>query len=316
MLRLLVDDHIGSRTAQRDREVRLGELVLGTNVLCKLLKLNLELLCVLLGHTEDCVGLARDCVAQITAAEVAQAHVETLLGDPQHTCNDLIRISQTVVDVVTRVTTLQIRHVHTIIYIILRCHLRCVAERSDGVDTARATDEDLALVLRVEIDQILSREHTLAQLESTCKARLLINREESLDGTVLDRGVDHHCQCSRHTDTAVGTQRRTASTHPALIIDICLNGVVLEVELHVRILLADHIHMCLQRHGRAVLVASRSGLAHHHVADCIALILNAVLLGKSHEPLYDLSLLLRGAGNLRNCIKLLPNNRGREFRNL
>ena len=313
MLRLLVDDHIGSRTAQRDREVRLGELILGTNLLCKLLQLNLKLLCVLLGHTEDCISLARDCVAQVTAAEVAQTYVELLLGDPQHTCNDLIRISQTVVDVVTRVTSLQIRHVQTIVDIILRRYLRRKAERSDGVDTARATDEDLALVLRVEINQILSREHTLAQLESTRKTRLLINREESLNRTVLDGLIDHHCQRSRHTDTAVGAQRRTASTHPALVINVSLNGVVLEIELHVRILLADHIHMCLQCHGRALLVASRSGLTHHHITNRIALIHNAVLLGKSHEPLYDLSLLLRGAGNFRNCIKLLPNNRGREF---
>ena len=180
-------------------------MILGTHVLCKLLKLNLEQLCVLLGHTEDCVSLARDCVAQVTATEVAQAHVETLLGDPQHTRNDLVRVSQTVVDIVARVAALQIRDVQTVINVLLRGNLRSVAERSDGVDTARATNEDLTLVLRVEIDQILRRQHTLAQLESTRQTGLLIDRKECLNGTVLDLGVDHHGQRSRHTDTAVGT---------------------------------------------------------------------------------------------------------------
>ena len=67
--------------------------------------------------------------------------------------------------------------------------------------------------------------------------------------------------CSLHV---VGTQCGTLSTHP-LAVNISLYGVLVEVEVHVNMFLAHHIHVALQNQGRAVLVTLRGRLTYQHV---------------------------------------------------
>ena len=120
-----------------------------------------------------------------------------------------------------------------------------------------------------------------------------------------DRFIEQGRQRRRHADAAVGTQRRTLGLHPSAV-DTGADGIVLEVELHVGILLADHIHVRLENHGRMLLVAGRGGLAHNDVADLVGTALDAVFAGEGYQILPDLLLLLRRTGDARNGVELLP----------
>ena len=273
-----------------------------------------ELLAQTRGNAEHGVGLARDGVAQIAAVEVAQTQLVALHALPQQTGHRLVRIDAALVDVVARVAAQQVRNVDPEEGVVLRRRLGRVAERGDGVDAARTADEDLAIVLRVEVDEVLAREHPLAQLESAGEARLLVHGEQRLQRTVLRLGVDQHGQRRGHADAAVGAQRRTLGTHPA-VLDARADGVVLEVELHVGVLLAHHIHMGLEDHRGLRLVTRRGGLAHHHVANGVFPVFEPVLLGERHEVLDDLALALRGARHLGDGVEQLPHETGLQSHN-
>ena len=170
---------------------------------------------------------------------------------------------------------------------------------------ARTADEDFALVLRIEVDEVFAREHPLAQLERTREARLLVDGEQRLDGTVLHRLVEHHGQRGGHADTAVGAQRRTFGPDP-LAVDTRADGIVVEVELHIGVLFADHVHVRLEDHGCALLHARRGGLAHHDVADGVLFIFDMVLFGEIDQKINDFALLLRRTRHTRDGVELFP----------
>ena len=258
---------------------------------------------------EDGVRLARDRIAQVAAVEIAQLQFERLHAVPQEACDGLVGIDASLVDVVARVPALQVGNVDAEEGVVLRRLFHRIPERGDGVDAAGTADEDLALVLRVEVDEVFAREHLLAQFESPRKAGLLVDRKERLDGPVLHRGVDHDGQRGGHADTAVGAQRRTFGPDPPAV-DVRADRVVVEIELHVGVLLADHVHVGLEDNRRAILEARRGGFAHHHVADGILLILDVVLPGEIDQEFDDLALLLRGARNPCDGIELLPHDPG------
>ena len=182
-----------------------------------------------------------------------------------------------------------------------------IAERGQRVDAAGAADEQFALVLGVEVDQVGAREHSLAQSEGTREAGLLIDREERLEGSVLDRRVEQRGQRGGHADAAVGAERRALGLDP-LPVDAGADGVVLEVELHVGVLLADHVHVRLEDDRRTVLEARGGGFAHDDVARRVLAVFDAVALGERHQEVDDPALLLRGARDLRDGIELFPDD--------
>ena len=148
------------------------------------------------------------------------------------------------VDIVARVAAQQTADGYLVVCISAWCRLGDKWQVGQCVNTSGTADKDLALILRVEIYEILTRNHPLAKAESTRQARLLIDREESLNRAVLQLLVDKHCQSRRNTYTVVGTECRAFGTHPA-VLDVRADGILLEVELHVGILLAHHIHVSL-----------------------------------------------------------------------
>ena len=109
---------------------------------------------------------------------------------------------------------------------------------------------------------------------------------------MLHRLVEHHGQRGGHADTAVGAQRRTFGPDP-LAVDTRADGIVVEVELHIGVLFADHVHVRLEDHGCALLHARRGGLAHHDVADGVLFIFDMVLFGEIDQKINDFALLLR-----------------------
>ena len=204
---------------------------------------------------------------------------------------------------------LQSRDPDAEIGVVGRCRPGRVTERGEGVDAAGTADEQLALVLRIEVQKVFAREHPLPQSEGSGEPRLLIDGEECLQRPVLRRGVEQHGQCGGHADAAVGAERRSFGLHPPAV-DARANGVAFEVEHDVRTLLADHVHVRLQDHARTVLVTRGGGLAHHDVTRGVLTVFDAVLLGERDEKFDDPALFLRRARNPRDGIELLPDDAG------
>ena len=211
-------------------------------------------------------------------------------------------------------SALQVRDIDPEESVVFRSLLHRIAERGDRVDAAGAADEDLALVLRIEVDEVFARKHIFAQLEGSGQARLLVDRKERFDGAVLHGGVDQDSQRGGHADTAVGAERRAFGPDPPAV-DARADRVPVEIELHVGVLLADHVHMRLEDNRRTVLEARRGGLAHHHVADGVLLVFEIVLPGEIDQKFDDPALLLRGARNPCDGVELLPDDAGFQIGN-
>ena len=199
----------------------------------------------------------------------------------------------------------QVFHIDTIERQALWGSLLLQSEVCYCINAASAADENLALILRVKVYQILAGEHTLAEVESTRKTSLLIDSEQRLQRTMLRLLIQQQSHRSRHTDTIVSSERRTLGTYP-LAIHNGTNSVVLEVKLHIAVLLADHIHMRLQDNRWTRLITRCGGLTHHDITYLIALPLDIVTLRKLNQKLNHTLLLLRWAWHSGEGIKLFP----------
>ena len=107
-------------------------------------------------------------------------------------------------------------------------------------------------------------------------------------------------------DAVVSTQGGTLSGEP-LTVDVGLDGVTVEVNLHVHELVAHHVHVALQDDRLAVLHALGGRLANQDVAGFIYFGLQLVAFTPLAEILNHLFLTLGRAGNLVNSGKLFEN---------
>ena len=145
-----------------------------------------------------------------------------------------------------------------------------VAEGGVGIDTAGAAYVELALTLAVEVQQVLAFQPSGFQIISAVHACLFIYREERLQRRMDSVFVCQDRHRRRYADTVVRTQRRTVGGHPfAVILDIRLDSVFLEIKHLVAVLLRHHIHVALQDHTRMTLHACRRRLADQHVTDLV-----------------------------------------------
>ena len=211
----------------------------------------------------------------------------------------------TLVDIVARVSAQKTAYSDLIVGVIGRSRLGRKWQISQCVDTSGTANKDLALILRVEVYEVLALDHTLAQVEGSGQTCLLIYGEECFECRVRHRLVDKQSQCCGDTDAVIRSECSAFGLNPA-VIDIGLDSVVLEVKHLVRVLLADHIGVRLQHYGWAILVALGCSLANYDIADSIALILQVVFLGKLHEVFAYLLLFLRWAWHLRNLVEESP----------
>ena len=108
-------------------------------------------------------------------------------------------------------------------------------------------------------------------------------------------------------DTVVGTEGGTLSGKP-FTIDVGLNGILIEVELHIDKFVAHHIHVTLQDHGLAVFHARGGRFADNHVACLIDIGGKSVLSTPVLEVFNHLLLALRRAGNFVNLRKFFEDN--------
>ena len=266
------------------------------------------------GNAEDGERLARNGVAQVAAVETVQHRPvgQQLVKQPRH---QLVGVGAPLLDVVARMAAGQPLDVDTEIFepVGRRRHHR--AEFGHGIHAAGAADKEFALVLRIEVDEVLPRQHPLAQPERSRQAGLFVDGEERFERRMRDGRGGQHRQCGSHADPVVGAERRPLGTHPP-VVDAGADRVVLEVERHVRIFLTDHIHMRLENHRRTPFVTGRRRFADHDVARLVAPVLQSVLLRPAYQVVAYLLFLLRGPRYARDRLEFRPHLAGCEFRQI
>ena len=262
-----------------------------------------------LGNGKVREGLAGNGVAQVPPLYAEEVDRELLGKVMQGSGQELYRVAQPLLDIIARMPPLKASDREAEGSAIGRAAHRGVAEGSRSIRTARAADEDLALILGVEVQQDLPLKETRLQGKRPREPCLLIHGEQALHRAVLHAGVSEYCQLGRHAYPIVSTQRSALRPHPVAI-DVGTDRIGKEIVLHISILLAYHVHMALQHYRLAILHAWGGRLAHQHIARRIALGLYSVLFAKVQQILDDLLLPFGGARHPGNFVKILPDRPG------
>ncbi len=161
-----------------------------------------------------------------------------------------------------------------------------ILEIGSSVDTAGATHEDLAIILRVHIEEDRSCDHTLAEVFSAFEADFLIDSKESFERAMDQVGIDHSSHSSSDADTIVSAQSSATSLHP-IAIDISIDRIVHKVMIDIIVLLSHHIHVTLEHNDGSILISGSGGATHYDIAHSVGLSLNAMVGGKLEEERSD-----------------------------
>ena len=126
---------------------------------------------------------------------------------------------------------------------------------------ARAAHAHGVLRLRVHVDHVLGLQHARLQVGRADQTDLLVAGDEHLQRTVLQGLVLQHREA--HGDAhAIITAERRAGGLQVLTVDTGNDGILQEVDDHVVILLADHIHVSLEANDRLILESYGSSWKH------------------------------------------------------
>ena len=213
------------------------------------------------GYGDDEVAVAGDGVVQLAAMELCQTDaVVALHGLEEESGEDLDGVGALLVDVIAGVAAYESLDGTFQEEAAVGGLLAGEGEVGGRVTASGTADEYLALVLRVEVDEVVACHETGLHALGTCEARLLVAGEDTLDGTVPDIVGSQDGQLDGATDAVVSTEGGTLCRQP-LTVDIGLDGVLVEVELHIHKLVAHHIHVALQDHRLAVFHAFGGRLA-------------------------------------------------------
>ena len=151
--------------------------------------------------------------------------------------------------------------------------------------TACTADKEFALVLRIEIYQHITRHETRLHTLCTRQACFLVACENALQGAMAEGAVGKNCHFHSTTYTIISAESGSTSTHP-LAIDVCLNGILEEVEVNIVVLFADHIHVTLQNNSWAVFHARTSWFADKNITRFIYKGLKALFHAKLAKEFY------------------------------
>lgn len=307
LLRFLVDEFLGHLfdVAQFELHIGLGAAELEYHGFAHLGDHGLEGAHLVFRHGDEGFGLAGDGVAQVAAVDGGETHTIFIGTLPEDAVEQLVGAGTTAVDVVAAVATHQTAYLDEKSLVALDGGHQLVVELGGGVDAAGAADAVLALVFVVEVEEDLALEPALAEAVGAGETRLLVHGDEGFecgmgDFLVLEDGED-----GGDADAVVGTEGGAVGREPRTV-QHWLDGVFHEVELLAAVLLADHVHVSLQAHAGALLVALAGGLADEHIAQLVALGLETVLLAPVHEVGRDALFVLRGARNLHDFTEPVP----------
>ena len=304
-------DHGGRCVGRLQDELHRGlrDAVLLLDVGCKQIPVDAHGLLHRRRHGNGGTRLAGDGVVKAAGLYVGQQEGHLLLLHIEETGQQLIGVGALLVDVVARVAARQALDAQRHEELALGRGLLLVVEGGRRAATSGTGYEDFALVLRVEVDEVLARHEVVLHALGTRQARLLVAREHALQRTVLQALVGQYGHLHGHADAVVGAQRGATGLHPVAV-DVGLDGVAVEVELTVGILLTHHIHVALQNDAGAPFHALGGGLADDDVTRLVATGLQPQSLTVAEQEVNHLFLTLRGARNLIHLCKALKNTRG------
>ena len=150
-----------------------------------LLKLFHDAVFMLFRHGENHLCVARDGITHVAAAHAYQT--DATLGNPAYvTEHDLVGVAASAVDLHSGVTALQATDGELHGAVFLRSRFGLVRDGHGGVYAAGATHIQLALGLRVEVQQVVALQHAFLKAKSAGHAGLFVCGEKSLQRTVLD----------------------------------------------------------------------------------------------------------------------------------
>ena len=173
---------------------------------------------------------------------------------------------------------------------------------SEGVDTTCTSDEDLAIVFGVKVDETFALEHAVLKLHRACKSCLFVHGKETLDSRMLQFGISDSRKRHGDTDTIVATEGRSFGFEP-FAVDIGFDRVIHEIMGHVAVLLANHIHVRLKDHSLVIFISWCSRHAHNDVHRLIGYTLDTMLRRPSLQPAANFLLMFGRTRHLTNLRK-------------
>ena len=169
-------------------------------------------------------------------------------------------------------------------------------------DAAGAADGGNALLLGVEVDHGAGADLGLVERLGANQAGLLVGGEHALEGRMGNRIVVEHSKHKRDGDTIVGAQGGAVGGKDA-VLDDQVDTIGRKVVLNGAQLVAHHIDVALQHHGRGILGAGRCGLANDDVVDLVLIHIETALLGKRDQEIADALLVARPTGDRADLLK-------------
>ena len=169
-------------------------------------------------------------------------------------------------------------------------------------DAAGAADGGNALLLGVEVDHGAGADLGLVERLGANQAGLLVGGEHALEGRMGNRIVVEHSKHKRDGDTIVGAQGGAVGGKDA-VLDDQVDTIGRKVVLNGAQLVAHHIDVALQHHGRSIRGTGRCGLANDDVVDLVLVHIEAALLGKRDQEIAEALLVTRPTGNRADLLK-------------
>jgi len=183
--------------------------------------------------------------------------------------------------------------------------LLLIAEFDAHILTAGASHVEFAFIFRVEVDEDIALKHACFEAVGTVHARFFGGREETFEGPVRDIGGCQECHGGGHADAVIGAQGGAVGAHP-FPVDDRLNGILLKVVGFVVVFLGNHVKVPLKDHPFAVFHTGSGRLADDDVARGIADRFQTQRLAEILHVVADFLLVVRGTGNLRQLVEVIP----------
>ena len=220
---------------------------------------------ILLGQCQHDLSLEGNSITHVTTIPRSQTRLRLFDGLTHQLHHQFVSVGAPFVNLQTAVSASQVLdgHLHGSILGVSVSLL--VVHCCGDVNTTGAADDEFSPMLRVEVQQDVTLQFVLGQFVGTKHTRLLVTRNQRVDGSMLQVLCLHDGHDGCYAQTVVGTQRGTLRLHP-LTVNPRFNGVGLEVMLRLGCLLRHHIHVGLQDHALPVLIAWCGCLAEHDVS--------------------------------------------------
>ena len=186
---------------------------------------------------------------------------------------------------------------------------RLCRERIGGrsTHTAGTAHKDLSFIFRIEVNEIITLHEITLHPHSSGQARFFITGKDALNGTMLYLVRFQNSHLHGHTDTVVSTKGCTFGTEP-FTVNVSLDGIIVEIKVHILVLFANHIHVALQDYRFPVFIARCSRFADTNVSRFVHHGRQPQSFAKGFQESNHLFFTLGRTGNPVNFSKAIKHN--------